>query len=67
MARRAEQNQNKRLATAILKTKGVKMEDWLDEQYQAIIAENTDLLISTMAAQSHRPADQSYEEESHNG
>lgn len=62
MAKRAAQNQNERLAAAILKTKGIKMEDWLDQQYQQIISENTDLLVSAMAAQSSRPAGNTQEE-----
>lgn len=55
MANRAERNQNQRLATAILAAKGIKMEDWLNDQYQEIITDNTSLLIKSMAAQRNQP------------
>ncbi|MFD1400216.1 hypothetical protein ACFQ41_13060 [Lacticaseibacillus suilingensis] len=67
MANRAEQNQNKRLASAILAAKGVKMDDWLNEKYQEIITENTNLLIKSMAAQTKQPTQSLNQEERHNG
>lgn len=67
MANRAEQSQNKRLASAILAAKGVKMDDWLNEKYQEIITENTNLLIKSMAAQAKQPTQSLNQEERHNG
>lgn len=67
MANRAEQNQNKRLATAILAAKGIKMEDWLNNKYQEIITENTSLLIKSMTAQKNQPSRELTQEDRENG
>ncbi|WP_203664164.1 hypothetical protein [Lacticaseibacillus sp. 53-4] len=67
MANRAEQNQNKRLASAILAAKGVKMDDWLNDKYQEIITENTNLLIKSMAAQAKQPVQEAKQEDRYDG
>ncbi|WP_203633274.1 hypothetical protein [Lacticaseibacillus suibinensis] len=67
MVNRAEQSQNKRLATAILAVKGVKMDEWLNNKYQEIITENTNLLIDSMSAQAKQPAQVIKQEDRYDG
>lgn len=41
-------SKNEKLARQILENKGIKFDDWLEEQYQNIIDENIELLISSL-------------------
>ncbi|CAM2078510.1 MAG: hypothetical protein NSGCLCUN01_02706 [uncultured Clostridium sp.] len=43
-----EESKKKKLAKKILENKGIDFETWLEEQYQNIIDENVDLLISSL-------------------
>jgi len=43
-----EESQKQKLAKKILENKGIDFEVWLEEQYQNIIDENVDLLISSL-------------------
>jgi len=43
-----EESKKKKLAKKILENKGIDFEAWLEEQYQNIIDENVDLLISSL-------------------
>ena len=43
-----EESKKKKLAKKILENKGIDFEEWLEEQYQNIIDENVDLLISSL-------------------
>ena len=43
-----EESKKKKLAKKILENKGIALEAWLEEQYQNIIDENIDLLISSL-------------------
>ncbi len=41
-------SKNEKLARQILENKGIKFDDWLEEQYQNIIDENIEMLISSL-------------------
>lgn len=41
-------SKNEKLARQILENKGIEFDDWLEEQYQNIIDENIELLISSL-------------------
>ena len=41
-------SKNEKLARQILENKGIEFDDWLEKQYQNIIDENIELLISSL-------------------
>ncbi|WP_054679303.1 hypothetical protein [Lacticaseibacillus sharpeae] len=49
---RTRQDESRELLTAVLKLKGVTYEDWLDQQVQAEIEANTELIVKALLARS---------------
>lgn len=52
---KTRQDESRELLTAVLKLKGVTYEDWLDQQVQAEIEANTELIVKALLARSSEP------------
>lgn len=55
---KTRQDESRELLTAVLKLKGVTYEDWLDQQVQAEIEANTELIVKALLARSSEPKEE---------